>query len=279
MLILLSSNRLGIIKKVFNMDFLREINVLYRITDWLPFLGFALIGFFLKVSRLEITNLDPLLLVLFFSSLLLSYTYSLNDYFDENKKQKYFLLPLISSLILLPFLNFNQILLAVIFLFLFTLYSLRGVSLSKIPIVGTLTNTVGFMSIFMIGYMAKEKVTLLGIIFFLLLSVYQTVSQLIHEKVHLKSDIESGRRTSVFYLRGKLVLLLKAMLLFTFPLSLFLLLKTRFNLFAIACILFSLIFFIKVSQIDKNLRKSYKLASIVVGLFFLLDYFLIYLEL
>ncbi len=259
---------------MYNIIIMREINIIYRITDWLPFLGFALMGFALKISPVDIINLDFFLFVLILPSLLLSYAYSLNDYFDEKKKKKYFLLPLVFSLILLPLLNFDQILLGAMFLLLVTFYSFRGTSLLKFPVVSTLANSIGFMLIFAIGYAIEEGVTILGLVFFLLLVIYQTVSQLIHEKVHLKSDIESGRRTSVFYLRGKLTLCLRAVLLLTFPLALFLLFKTRFNLFAIACILFSLVFFIKVSQIDKNLRKSYKLAGIVVGLFFLLDYFL-----
>ncbi len=252
---------------------MREINTIYRITDWLPFLGFALMGFALKVSHIDITNLKLLFFALIFSSLLLSYAYSLNDYFDKGKKKKYFLLPLIFSVASLSLLNFSQILLGAIFLVLVTLYSFRRISLMKFPVVCTLTNSVGFMLIFIIGYTTQGGVTILGLVFFLLLAIYQTVSQLIHEKVHLKSDIESGRRTSVFYLREKLISLLRIMLLFTFPLSLFLLFKTDFILFAIACMLFSLFFFIKVDEIDKKIRKRYKLAGIVVGLFFLLDCF------
>ena len=229
-------------------------------------------GFVLKVSHIDIINLKLLFFALVFSFLLLSYAYSLNDYFDEGKKKKYFLLPLVFSIPLLPLFNPSQILWTIIFLLLFTFYSIKEVSLSKIPAVGTLINTFGFLSIFMIGHMVKEGVAILGLVFFLLLAVYQTVAQLIHEKVHLSADIELDRRTSVFYLQGKLVLFLRVMLLFTFPLSLFLLFKTGFNLFAIACILFSLIFFVKIREIDKNLRKRYKLAGIVVGLFFLLDY-------
>jgi len=251
----------------------KKINTIYRITDWLHYLGFALMGFVLKVSHIDIINLKLLFFALVFSFLLLSYAYSLNDYFDEGKKKKYFLLPLIFSVALLPFLNFSQILLGAIFLALVTLYSFRGISLMKFPVVSTLTNSAGFMLIFAIGYATEEGVTILDLVFFFLLAIYQTVSQLIHERVHLKSDIESGRRTSVFYLREKLVLLLRMMLLFTFPLSLFLLFKTDFILFAVACMLFSLFFFIKVGEIDKKTRKRYKLAGIVVGLFFLADYF------
>lgn len=230
-------------------------------------------GFAIKISYVDITNLKLLFPALIFSFLLLSYAYSLNDYFDKGKKKKYFLLPLIFLVVPLPFLNFSQILSGVIALILATFYSLKGISLVKFPIVSTLVNSVNFMLIFIIGYMVKEGVTVLGLVFFLLLAIYQTVSQLIHEKVHLKADIIAGRRSLVFYLREKLASLLRMMLLFTFPLSLFLLFKTDFILFAIACMLFSLFFFIKVGEIDKNLRKRYKLAGVVVGLCFLLDYF------
>ena len=257
------------------MTFLIKINTVYRITDWLPFLGFALIGLFLKLSYFNITNLKALFFVLIFSSLLLSYAYSLNDYFDKNKKKKYFLLPLIFLVILLPFLNFTQILLGVMFLILVTLYSFRGIALMKFPIVSTLTNSIGFILIFFIGYVVDEGTTLLGLIFFLLLFIYQTISQLIHEKVHLREDMESGRKTSAFYLKERTSLFIRGMLILTFPLVLFLLLRTNFTFFAVACTLFSLIFLIKAGQTNKQLRKIYKLAGIIVGLFFLLDYFLI----
>ena len=256
------------------MTFLIKINTIYRITDWLPFLGFALIGFLLKVSYIDITSLRHLFFILIFSSLLLSYAYSLNDYFDKGGKRKYFLLPLVFSVILLPFFNSGQILWIVIFFVLFTLYSLEWVALSKSPVVGTLINTIGFLSIFMIGHMTKEGIAMVGVIFLFLLSIYQTISQLIHEKVHLKEDIESGRKTSVFYLKEKTELFIKGMLILTLPLALFLLLRTNFIFFGIACILFSLFFLIKASQIDKQLRKTYKLDGMIVGLFFLLDYFL-----
>ena len=252
-----------------------KINAIYRITDWLHYLGFALIGFALKISRIDAVNFELLSLILFFSSLLLAYAYSLNDYFDKNRNEKYFLLPLVFSVFLLLFLNTSQVVWATIFLILFTFYSLKEVSLSKIPAAGTLTNTFGFLSIFMMGYMAKEGIAVLGIIFFIILAIYQTIAQLIHEKVHLEEDTAFGRKTSVFYLREKVTPLIRVMLLSTLPLIIFLLLETDFNLFAIACILFSLIFIIKVSQIDSKLRKKYKLAGIIVGFCFLLDYFLI----
>ena len=247
---------------------------IYRITDWLHYLGFVLMGFFLKIYYVDMITLKLLLIALVFSSLLLSYAYSLNDYFDEGKKKKYFLLPLVFSVIFLTLLNTSQIIWAIIFLILFTFYSIKEVSLSKLPAAGTLINTFGFLSIFMMGYMIKEGTTILGLFFFLLLAVYQTVAQLIHEKVHLEEDMVAGRKTSAFYLQEKVTLLLRVMLLLTLPLIMFLLLETDFNLFAIACILFSLIFSIKVGKIDKNLRKRYKLAGLIAGLFFLMDYFL-----
>ena len=252
---------------------MRKINAIYRITDWLHYLGFALVGFTLKISRIDAVNFKLFFLILFFSSLLLAYAYSLNDYFDEGKNKKYFLLPLVFSLILLPFLNPNQIIWAIIFLVFFTLYSVKEISLSRLPVAGTLVNTFGFLSIFMIGYMTKEGIAVLGIVFFILLAIYQTVAQLIHEKVHLEEDTAAGRKTSVFYLKEKLTFLLRIMLLLTIPLALFLLLKTNFVLFAIACILFSLVFFVKADKVDRELRKRYKLVGMAAGIFFLLDYF------
>ena len=247
---------------------------IYRITDWLHYLGFVLMGFGLKITHIDIISLKSLISVLFFCALLLSYAYSLNDYFDEVKKKKYFLLPLISLTALLPFFNFSQILLGTIFLILVTLYSFRGISLMKFPITSTLSNSIGFILIFGIGYAAKEGIAILSLIFAFLLIIYQTISQLIHEKVHLEEDTAAGRKTSVFYLKERLAFCLRIMLLLTLPLAVFLLFRTDFFLFAFACILFSSFFFIKVSQIDKDLRKRYKLAGIIVGLFFLIDYFL-----
>lgn len=257
------------------MNFLRKVNIAYRITDWGHYLGFALMGLLLKIQRIDAINLWLFVFILAVSSLLLAYAYSLNDYFDEHKNKKYFLVPLVFSVVLLFFLNFSQILLGAIFLILVTLYSLKKVSLVKFPIVCTLVNSVGFMLIFAIGYMAEGGITVSGLIFFLLLAVYQTVAQLIHEGVHLGEDIKAGRKTSVFYLREKSTPVLRAMLVLTLPLTLFLLLETDFILFAIACILFSLVFFIKINKPNKELRENYKLAGIIVGLFFLLDYFLL----
>ena len=261
-------------KSIFaNMSSLKRVNTIYRITDWLHYLGFALMGWAIKIPNIKISRFDFIFSVLIFPSLLLAYGYSLNDYFDKGEQKKYFLLPLVLSTILFPFLNFGQILVGVMFLVLVTFYSLKGISLKKFPVIGTLTNTIGFMLIFMIGYTAKEGITILGLVFFLLLGIYQTVAQLIHEKVHLESDIKFGRKTTAFYLEKTLPLFLRSMLLITIPLSLFLLLKTEFILFSITCILFSLIFFAKLGKVDKEIRKTYKLGGLVVGLFFLLDYF------
>ena len=253
---------------------IKKIIAIYRITDWLHYLGFVLMGFTLRTFHINVINFESLFLILFFSSLLLAYAYSLNDYFDEKSKKKYYLLPLVFSVALLPFLNFSQILLGIIFLVLVTLYSFKGISLMKFPVVSTLLNSVGFMLIFVMGYIAEGDITISGFIFFFLLFIYETVAQLIHEKVHLAADTEFGRKTSVFYLGNKLTPLIRAMLALTVPLSLFLLFETDFIFFVFACILFSLLFFIMAGKIDKKLRKRYKLAGIIVGLFFLLDYLL-----
>ena len=236
---------------------------IFRIPHWIHFLGFPFLGVLISDLRF-LSNLRSLFIVLILSSSLLSFAYSFNDYLEGEDKGLEFIFPVLLSLFILPFLNTLQALIALTFILLTAIYSLK---LMYLPIVCTITNTVGFMLLFLIGFFTSPSFTPTFFGFFLLLAIYETGSQLIHEIAHKENDKKNGRVTTAIKHPRRVFFIYKTVLaLSLFPL--YMILKYKFSI--IASILFTS-FFITRGKFNESLRVNYKLFGVLVGIIYLFD--------
>lgn len=173
----------------------------YRVTDWIHYLGFYLVGFFSNSGYLT-NNSFPIGLLT--CSLLLSYGFCFNHIFESKEKRKVILQSLIPLLILFPFLRFSPLLpnlIVALFLLLVTIYSLPSVGLKKIPFVNLLVNTLGFGLLHLFGaVLASNKLGLDAIIFLTILCLFQSASELIHQLEHKELDLAFNVRNTAFIL-------------------------------------------------------------------------------
>jgi 4-hydroxybenzoate polyprenyltransferase len=239
----------------------------YRINNWYYYLGFILIGFLMSSSF----NLN-LLINLFLGSFILAYAYSFNDFCDKGRKA-YFILPLILSIFILPFLNHIQILLTLIFLFIVTIYSSKTIRLKAKPFISSFCNGIGFTILFLLGYTVKNF-DLRGLIIFLLFFCFNMVAQFIHEMTDLKEDRKNGIiSTAVFLGEGKIKKICYIFLWST-PLIGFYLFYFKFvNSFFVIITLFFVLFFTYrffQKKIDKNIRMEYRILGLILGFIYLL---------
>ena len=123
---------------------MNEILKIYRVKDWVHYAGYILFGSLIS-GNINYTNF----LIAFF---MLAYAFSLNDYYDKKKKDKLFVLPLLFSFIFLPFLNYIQLFFYFSFIVIFTLYSLPSTYLEGRPLFSILTNSIGFLFIFLLPF-------------------------------------------------------------------------------------------------------------------------------
>jgi len=243
---------------------LKEIDKIYRVSSWYPYLGFTLFGFLLR-SNPNLELLKYIILDIF----LLSYAFSLNDYYDLCIKKKYFFPPLILSLIFLLFLNPLQISLSYLFLLIVTLYSANPIRLKSKPFLSSFCNGFGFLILFFIGYQRWD----LGLLFGMLLFFLEMVAQFIHETVHLKEDKRHKIiTTAVFFGRYTIKILCYTFLLITFMICLYLFHIGMVNvlfLFITAFFIFYFIADIYFHKINKKLRKRYRVFGIITGMFYI----------
>jgi len=240
---------------------------IYRIDEWWHYLGFIMIGFLLNSSF----NLD-LLKYLLLGSFLLAYAYSLNDYYDK-KTKKYFILPLVLSLLFLTFLNFIQIILSLLFLIIFTLYSAKPIRFKSLPFVCTILNGIGFILLFFIGYF---KTTLISnnIFFFLPLFTLEIVAQLIHEIIHMKTDLKEKIKTTAILLKETKIK--KICIIFLISTSIYAIILFMFDIMriltTILLIFLSMYFSLRIHHIiNEKLRRDFKLYFIAWGLVVLIE--------
>jgi len=237
-----------------------KIGKYYRVDDWIHYLGYTLI------SSILISNIELINFVL--SAIILAYAYSLNDYYDKKMKKKYFLVPLILYLLIIPFVSYSSFLISLSFLILFTLYSWPKVWLEGKPIISTITNSIGFTLIFLIPFQDIEKI-INNYSFILLIFFLNTAAQLLHEIVDLKEDKKVKKITTTAYFGvRKSLIFFKTCLLFVILLSFFILRK--FLLISLSSIFFSL-YFIGRENVDIKVRKNFKTIGIIVGLIYILD--------
>ncbi|MDI6826390.1 MAG: UbiA prenyltransferase family protein [Candidatus Aenigmarchaeota archaeon] len=248
-----------------------KINEVYKVKAWYYYLGFILLGFFMNYS-FSLT----LLILLLAGSFMLAYAYSFNDFWDKRKKA-YFVLPLVLSILIIPFLNQTQILLALIFLFIVTIYSAKPIRLKAKPFLSSFCNGIGFSVLFLLGYSVKS-LDFRGFIFFLLFFCFNMVAQFIHEIVDLKEDRKNRIiTTAVFLGEDKIKTTCYTFLLIAFLLSFYLFyLEFVGFIFVLATLFFVLFFTYKIhkKKIDRRLRKEYKLFGLIVGVIYFILLFL-----
>jgi 4-hydroxybenzoate polyprenyltransferase len=241
----------------------------YRILNWYYYLGFILIGFSLK----SMLNIDIVKHVLF-GAFLLAYAFSLNDFYDNQQKKKFFVLPLIFSFLLLTFFNIFQIVLSIIFLIIVTFYSAYPFKWKEKPFISSICNGIGFTIIFLLGYFYMPNLNLDGILFALLFFSFNMVAQFIHEIIHLKEDRKQKIiTTTVLYGEKRIKIFCNFFLIASTLITLYLFyLKILNILFVIFTMFFTILFMFEINRkIDDRLRKNYKLFGILTGgLYFIL---------
>jgi len=254
-------------KKSFNFKKLIEI---YRVKNWFYYLGFVILG--LIYNKQTHLNFPSLLI----SPFLLGYAYSLNDFYDRKTTGKYFLIPLLLSLILLLTLNFLQILVAVTFLVIVTIYSAEPFRLKKVPIVVTLLNGVGFSLLFLLGYWSQPS-SAFPTEFFIILLFLNLSAQLIHEGVHMKEDKKENIYTTALVCgRKNLKLLITSLLSISLIFILTLFFRKKVSLlFLISTIIFLLlsIYKIQTTPMNKEVRRCFRNGGIVTGVIWFISFY------
>ena len=234
----------------------------YRVKDWFHYLGYILLG------SLVSGNLNLINFLL--GSLMLSFAFSLNDYYDKKMKKKLFILPLLFSFLFLSFLSKFQLIFYFIFILIFTSYSCPSTCLEGKPVISTFSNGIGFLLIFLLPFTKLESI-IKFIDFLLLLFFLNITAQIIHEIVHYSKDKKIGKTTTAVSLGIKSsILLLKLNLILIMLISLLLFSKLKF--ISLSTLFFSTYFlFLSYRKIDIKTRKKFKHLGIVCGMIYLLD--------
>jgi 4-hydroxybenzoate polyprenyltransferase len=234
----------------------------FRFKDWIHYLGYTLLASILA------NNLN--LLNFFLTTFLLSYSYSINEYYDRKMKKKYFVIPLLLSILMFLFVSPFSISISLLFLLIFTFYSWPKVWLEGRPILSTISNSIGFTLLFVLPFQSIGEVLRYRSLI-LLIFILNTVAQLIHEIVDFKEDKKINKITTAvkFGVRASIILI-KSFLLIIILVS-FLLLMEKFILVSLSSIIFSL-YFLGKKRINNRIRNEFKLLGIFVGVVYFLDF-------
>jgi 4-hydroxybenzoate polyprenyltransferase len=238
----------------------------YRFKDWYVFLGFTLLGMLLSHDYNTFNLILP--------CVLLSYAFSINDYFDQDVKKKFFLVPFYLTFLLIPFYGLYRVAVALVFFVLFTMYSAKPLRLKRATFISTLVNAFGFPLLFLFGYTAFSQLGFDTLLIFFLLAIFTAISQFFHEMVDFKEDLKNNIRSTVIklgYRRSKSFVIF--LFLISIPLSLLLFLnESKFYLFFISTSLLSVYFlFFGLKRIDKSTRVLFKRLSVVVGFIYIIS--------
>lgn len=246
----------------------RKILSIYRITDWLYFIGFSLFGYFFSLHNIRLLQL------IFLSAFILSFAYSLNEYYDKNKgKFKFFpYFPLFLSFFFLSGLTLTQILSYLFFIIIFYFYSAPP-RLKGVPFLGSFLNGIGFSLLFLLGY---GRLDLFACFFSLLLFSLEMPAQLIHEVVDYEEDKRDKINTTTIYLgkggsKSLCYVFLLASVITSFLISLAL--EVHSTLLFVP---FSLYFLDEIKETNlkqklfQKLRRRYKILGTSTGSLFLL---------
>jgi 4-hydroxybenzoate polyprenyltransferase len=243
----------------------------YRIGGWCYYLGFVMLG---HVARFGHPS-QELIWSLSSASSLLAYAFSLNDYYDGDLERKIFLFPLLCYLAGLPLLNWVQMIISLIFLFIFTAYSHPSTRLKGKPLFSTFANSVSFSLLFLLGSSFANSPFI-----FLTLVLLNTPAQLLHEMADCEEDRERGDITTTvnygpeFSKRLSILSLLSAAVLsaLTFYFG------VVGALFFVSTLAFVIYFCFAINRVDEgfheNLRRRYRNWGVLVGLAYLLSFYL-----
>lgn len=246
----------------------------YRVKDWIKNLGVPIIGF-LITSQIN-TNL---FLIIFATSLILSYAYSINNLFDflidGEKNYIYYLSKKKISkrklmlLCFLPFLLFFLIyfylptwssILGFFCFLLSSLYSFPKVRLKNYWLPSLLVNSLGLgILLFLFGFFfGNTKITVDSIIFMVIFFLHVLSLDIIHKIAHRKMDKKFGIKTfpQIFGIRKSLqcIIYLQLIVILVCLLT-FLYRPLKYSIF-LGSILFSSL---KIRRILKCLRNPYKI--------------------
>jgi len=167
----------------------------YRIHDWVYYLGFVVLGSLMSNKAAGIPWA-----VLLVCALALAFIYALNDFTDHRRKNLFFILPLLLLTVCKDCISLKQSIPLIIFLALQILYSVKPFRLKKFPVIGTLCCIFAFPQFFLIGYFDTAVFDLRAFWTVSLLFLLSGVIQLIHEIDDMEEDAFAGIRTSaVFY--------------------------------------------------------------------------------
>ena len=258
----------------------------YRFRDWVKNLGLSLLAY----TTNEIPPIPFLLLNLFQSSLLLSYLFSINNFFDykilreknyisslkiENWKKV--ILCIFPILILIPtiFIKNNSafIIMILFFIFLSTIYSAPP-RLRDRAFFDVLANCLIFTLLYLQSYFfSNTKLNFNSIFFIFIIFLYFLFQEFLHQLTHFKSDKKSGRKKTVVFLgfERSLSLLKKLPLIYCF-FAIFLFLFTN-NLIFFIMLIFNLLRLNRIKEISKNSDFSY-LRDHVYGAYEFIAYLL-----
>jgi len=196
----------------FTSNILIDVWKFYRVKDWVKNLGIPLVALFLA-RQLEIL---AFFIILIHSSFLLAYSFSINDFFDfklmeENnytsKKIKQgapergvlllILLPFFGIFATSLFLPFRTIVLTLIFIILFGIYSCPPLRLKRHWLFSLLINPICIgVLLFLISYFSmSNQLTNKAFMFVIVFFSYIFSTELIHQIAHMKKDKKARIRS------------------------------------------------------------------------------------
>jgi 4-hydroxybenzoate polyprenyltransferase len=191
----------------------------YRVSDWLHFLGFTILGVLLGKPAAALSP-APTILIIAASAALLAYAYSFNDVFDRQYELPYgahirvnriktrdvlaSVCPLMLGVIMLAQFSSTVLELGVLFSLLWFCYSYPRPRLRAVPIFCTAVNGVGFPILFLMGFQTVNADLFGAVFLFFALVLLEIPAQLIHEICHSQGDRRLGfSTTAVRYGTGK----------------------------------------------------------------------------
>jgi lycopene elongase/hydratase (dihydrobisanhydrobacterioruberin-forming) len=186
-----------------------------RVSDWFYFEGFAVLGFLMAIREGAPLSVPTALASIVGCGFALAYAYSLNNCFDVDIDRRTGLRTVLTegelsrrtalsislallalSLLVTALLTRQSMEYSLLFAVLWTAYSVPPVRFKSRPILGTLTNGVGFGLLFLMGYSALGAVGAVAFLFFGFLALIEIPSQLFHEMAHHAGDGMSGAWTT-----------------------------------------------------------------------------------
>jgi 4-hydroxybenzoate polyprenyltransferase len=255
------------------MNVLEKVMNVYRIKHWYYQLGLVLIGFaFVSPLSVEVIKI----LVLGF--MLMAVAYSFNDYAEGKEKKKYFLIPIIITLLILPAFNYLQILVSFLAISVSVLYSMKPIALREKPFICSAVNAIAVPFLFLLGvfFVPAFNFSVLGLT--LVLFSFVMIGQLFHEITHIKEDMKQKIATTAIFLgKQKTRYVCYLFLLMSLVFTLFIFQLNIVNLiFLVSTTLF--VFFvgieIKRRVINFALRQTYIISCTILGIIYILSFYL-----